>query len=94
MNNDINENSFSDRFLRKLMNSSPDMSHGDCRVTIEVGRGLLIEGCRGICEYGDDRITISTCKKRVVIEGGCLCIYRMIENTIIICGNINSISFS
>ena len=91
--NNSNDNSFSDRFLRKLMNASPDMSHGDCRVTVEVGKGLLIEGSRGICEYSDDRIVISTCQKRVAIDGSCLCIYRMIENTVIICGNVRSVSF-
>ncbi|MBQ1441748.1 MAG: YabP/YqfC family sporulation protein [Clostridia bacterium] len=88
------DSSISDKFLRKLMNSSPDMSHGDCRVTIEAGKGLLIEGCKGICEYNDDRIAVSTCNKIVVIEGCCMCIYRMIENTIVICGCVKSVSFT
>lgn len=88
-----NNNALSDRFLRRLMNSSPDFSHGECRITFEVGKGLLIEGCRGICDYSDDRIIVSTCSKNVVIAGGCLSICRMIENTVVICGNICSVSF-
>lgn len=91
MNN--NENSLSDRFLRKLMNASPSFGRGECRITIEVGKGLLIEGCRGICDYSDESITLVTCSKNVKIEGCGLSICRMIEHSVVICGRITNISF-
>ena len=43
-----NDNSLSDRFLRKLMNHSPSFVRGECRITIEMGKGLLIEGCKAM----------------------------------------------
>ena len=88
------DNSLSDRFLRKLMNTSPDVRRGECRITVEVGKGLLIEGCRGILDYSDGKIVVSTCSRSVVVDGSCLCICRMIDCTVVICGNIRSVSFS
>ena len=89
-----NDNSLSDRFLRKLMNTSPSFARGECRITIELGKGLLIEGCKGICDYSDVRIIVMTCSRSVMIEGCGLSICRMIENSVVICGNICSVSFT
>ena len=89
-----NDNSLSDRFLRKLMNASPNFSRGECRITIEMGKGLLIEGCKGICDYSDTRIIVMTCSRNVMIEGCGLSICRMIENSVVICGSICSVSFT
>lgn len=88
------DNSLSDRFLRKLMNTSPDFGRGECRITLEVGKGVLIEGCRGILDYSDEKIAVSTCSRSVVIDGSCLCICRMMDCTVVICGNIRSVSLS
>ncbi len=84
----------SERFLRKLMNTSPDLTRGDCRITFEVGRGLLIEGIKSVCDYSDNRIIISTYSRSIIIEGSCLCICRMLQKSIVICGNIMSVSFA
>ncbi len=100
MNNNNKENTpsvgngLSEKFLRKLMNTSPDLSRGDCRITLEVGRGLLIEGFRSVCDYSDQRIIISTYSRSVIVEGSCLCICRMLQKSIVICGNILSVSFA
>ncbi len=88
------DNSLSDRFLRKLMNTSPDIVRGECRITVEVGKGLLIEGCRGILNYSENNIVVSTCSRNVIIDGNCLCICRMMDSTLVICGNIRSVSFT
>ena len=88
------DNALSDRFLRKLMNASPNFSRGECRITIEMGKGLLIEGCKGICDYSDTRIIVMTCSRNVMIEGCGLSICRMIENSVVICGSICSVSFT
>ena len=89
-----NDNSLSDRFLRKLMNTTPSFGRGECRITVELGKGLLIEGCSGICDYSDERITVRTCSRNVIIEGCGLSICRMIQNTIVICGRISSVRFT
>ena len=89
-----NDKSLSDRFLRKLMNTSPSLVRGDCRITIEMGKGLLIEGCTGMCDYSDEKVIVRTCSRSVVVEGRHLCICRMIENSIVICGQICSVSFA
>ena len=92
MKND--DQTFSDRFLSKLMNTDPDFGRGECRITIEVGRGLLVEGCRGISEYSEDKIALLTCSRSVVIEGSRLCICRMMGRAMVICGSISSVSFT
>lgn len=88
------QNNQSDRFLRKLMNTSPDLSKGECRVTFEVGKGMLIEGVKSIYECGDEQIILSTCSRNVIVEGQGLCICRMLRTSMVICGRINSVSFS
>lgn len=93
----INKNSpsecgeLSDRFLRKLMNTKPEFSRGECRITFEVGRGLLIEGVKSVCDYSDSQIILTTFSRNIVIEGGCLCICRMMQESMVICGSIYSI---
>lgn len=84
----------SDQFLRRLMNTSPDLSRGECRITFEVGKGLLIEGFRSVCEYCSESITVSTYCRKVIIEGSGLSICRMLQSTIVICGSISSVSFA
>ncbi|MBQ5544963.1 MAG: YabP/YqfC family sporulation protein [Clostridia bacterium] len=82
-----------DRLLRHMLNCSPDFSRGETRVTFEVGRSLLIEGVRSVCEYTEERLVISTYSRRVVIEGCGLCICRMMEDAMVICGRIDTVRF-
>lgn len=82
---------FSDQFLSGVLNQSPDFSRGETRITFEVGKGLLIEGIRNVCEYTEERLIITTYSRNIIIEGGCLCICRMLEDAIVICGNISDI---
>lgn len=84
---------FSDRFLRELLNRSPDFSRGEARVTFEVGRGLLIEGVRNVVEYGEQRLIIATFSQSVVIEGSRLCICSMMGDSLVICGCVASVQF-
>ena len=88
------DDSFSDRFLSHMMNTTPSFVRGECRITFEVGKGLMIEGIRSVCEYTEDRLIIATCSRTVIIEGNCLCICRMMEDAIVICGNIFDVKFA
>lgn len=91
MKNTQNGDGFSDKFLSEVLNQSPDFSRGETRITFEVGKGLLIEGIRNVCEYTEERLMIATYSRNIIIEGGCLCICRMLEDAIVICGNISDI---
>lgn len=90
MKNKENE-PMSEKFLKKLMNTSPILKQGDCRITIELGYGLLVEGSRGICDYSSERIVIRTYSGKVTIEGCGLCICRMMDDSVVICGKIHSL---
>lgn len=82
-----------DAFLESVMNTTPDFSRGECRITFEVGKGLLIEGVRNVCEYTEERLIFSTCSRSIIVEGNCLCICRMLEDAMVICGNIAAVRF-
>lgn len=82
-----------DQFLESVMNTTPDFSRGECRITFEVGKGLLIEGVRNVSEYSEERLILSTCSRSIIIEGNCLCICRMMEDAMVICGNIAAVRF-
>lgn len=82
---------FSDKFLSEVLNQSPDFSRGETRITYEVGKGLLIEGLRNVCEYTEERLILSTYSRNIIIEGCCLCICRMLEDAIVICGDISAV---
>lgn len=84
----------SERFLRKLLNTRPDFLHGDCRITFEVGSGLLIEGIRSVSEYTETRFIAVTCSRLVIIEGCHLCICSMMEDSMVICGQITAVRFA
>ena len=81
----------SDKFLSGVLNQTPDFSRGETRITFEIGKGLLIEGIRNVCEYTEERMIISTYSRNIIIEGTCLCICRMLEDAIVICGNISAV---
>lgn len=85
--------SAADRFLHDMLNQSPDFSRGETRITFEVGKGLLIEGVRNVCEYTQERLIVSTYSRSIVIEGCCLCLCRMMEDSIVICGKIDTVKF-
>lgn len=86
-----NGDNLSDKFLSDVLNQSPDFSRGETRVTFDVGKGILIEGIRNVCEYTEERLIISTYSRSLIIEGCCLCICRMLEDAIVICGNISAV---
>lgn len=90
-NNTPNMDRFSDKFLSEMLNQSPDFSRGETRITYEVGKGLLIEGLRNVCEYTEERLILSTYSRNIIIEGCCLCICRMLEDAIVICGDISAV---
>lgn len=89
--NTQNTDEFSDKFLSDLLNQSPDFSRGETRITYEVGKGLLIEGLRNVCEYTEERLILATYSRNIIIEGCCLCICRMLEDAIVICGDISAV---
>ncbi len=80
-------------FLQHIFSQHPDFSRGECRITFELGKGLLIEGVRSVCEYTDDRLIIATPSHNIVIEGCCLCICSLMEDSIVICGQIACLRF-
>lgn len=87
----IKNESDSEKFLAKILNQRPDFTCGESRITFEIGGGLLIEGVRKICEYTGDRLIIATYSRSIIIEGCCLCICCMMEDSIVICGQISDI---
>ena len=83
----------SEKLLGKILNQRPDFSCGESRITFEIGGGLLIEGFRRVCEYTDERLIIATYSRNVIIEGCCLCISCLMEDSIVVCGQISDIKF-
>ncbi len=83
----------SERFLSDMLNRVPDFSRGETRITCEVGKGLLIEGVRNVCEYTEERLIVATYSRNILIEGSCLCICRMMEDALVICGRLEAVRF-
>lgn len=53
----------------------------------------LIDGCKGVSEYGENSITLNLCKKKVKFEGKGLEIKSLSMEQAMIEGNISKVEF-
>lgn len=81
------------RSVSKFLNFSPDILTNDLNVTVYGGRQAVIDGYSKILEYDDNIVRVSNGKNRLRIMGTNLVICEMLEDALIIEGNICSTEF-
>jgi len=57
-------------------------------------RELVIDGCKGILEYGNDCIKVDAGRVAVRVEGRCLTLTSMSGDTLVISGRICKVEFA
>lgn len=75
----------------KLRALSRRHDRSESHIEINGTNEVIVEGCRGLLEYGDERIRISTGKRAVTVTGTCLTIRNMFSQVVAIDGHISSI---
>ena len=65
-----------------------------CHIEIEGNRELIIDGCKGILEYENDKVKVCTDTITVSVTGDGLGINAYAEDQIVISGKIMSVDFS
>ena len=63
-------------------------------IELDGNREMILDGCKGILEYGDEKIKICTDSCVVSISGDNLLIKSFNDSQIFIVGNIISLDFS
>ena len=66
----------------------------EAHIEIEGNREFILDGCKGILEYSDERIKICTNTNAVGVAGEDLSIVSYTDEQILISGSIVSIDFS
>ena len=62
-------------------------------IELSGNREALVDGCRGVLQYEDDVIRLSTGRRVVRFQGSGLMIRTMQQNQLLICGTILSVEF-
>ncbi|MBE6835243.1 MAG: hypothetical protein E7515_03210 [Ruminococcaceae bacterium] len=65
-----------------------------CHIELEGNRELILDGCKGIVEYENERIKICTDTLMVAVTGDSLEIRTYTQDQIVIGGKILSVEFS
>ncbi len=78
----------------KLKNLTMTLKGHDSHIEINSGKEVLIEGCRGILDYSDSRIQVSTGRQAVTVVGSDLTVRNMFTQVIVISGRISSVEYS
>lgn len=71
----------------------PSALMGSSKVTLNSNKEAIIEGCRNVLEYEDDRIKLNLGNKTLLILGNSLSIDSITVNGVIVTGNISSVEF-
>lgn len=64
------------------------------RMEFTANRRVIVEGCRRILQYDEDRITLDTVEGEVTFEGDALCVNCLAGGSAAVSGHILSVSFS
>ena len=65
----------------------------EAQIELSGNREALVDGCRGVLQYEDDVIRLSTGRRVVRFQGSGLMIRTMQQNQLLICGTILSVEF-
>ena len=79
--------------LNKQFSLLPSVNFGESKIIINSNKEIIIEGCKNILEYEDDRIKLNLGNKTLLIIGESLSITSITINGVVIMGNISSLEF-
>ena len=79
--------------LNKQFSLLPSVNFGESKIIINSNKEIIIEGCKNILEYEDDRIKLNLGNKTLLIIGESLSITSITINGVVIIGNISSLEF-
>ncbi len=65
----------------------------ECKLELRFNREIIIEGCKGVIDYSDERISVNVQKGIIIIEGSKLHLYSFQENCAIIKGVFTNVGF-
>lgn len=73
----------------------PNLARRDVpHIEAEGNREIIVDGCKGILEYAEDRIKINTGSLIICFKGTELIVKSYSEVSIVLTGNIISVEFS
>ncbi len=79
--------------LYKGLELPPSAFLGNSKITLNSNKEAIVEGCKNILEYEDDRIKLNLGNKTLLILGTNLSINSITINGVVISGNISSVEF-
>ena len=65
----------------------------ECRLELRFNREILIDGCKGVIDYSDQRISLNAEKGIIIIEGVNLSLQTFEDSYAVIVGTFTNIGF-
>lgn len=78
---------------QKKNNPQHGSFHDSVHMEISGNRRIILEGCRGILDYGDELIRLSTGQYLIVLRGRGLRIQCMNANDLVITGFVTGLEY-
>ncbi len=76
--------------LAECLELPEELLPGGGRLTVSAGRRAVVEGARGLLEYGPERVTLSFGREKLSISGDALRLRAMSGRELLITGRIRS----
>ncbi len=65
----------------------------ECRLELRFNREIIIDGCKGVIDYSDQRISLNVEKGIIIIEGANLSLQTFEDSYAVIVGTFTNIGF-
>ena len=81
------------RNITKFLNFTPNLITNDLTVTVYGGYQATINGCKKILSYDDNLLIVCDHERQLKIVGSNLILSEMLQDELIITGNIDVVEF-
>ncbi len=65
----------------------------ECKIELRFNKEAIVEECKGVMDYSEDRIALNVKGGMVVFEGSALCLHSFEDSTAVIRGQIVNIGY-
>ena len=80
--------------FKSAINQDEEVGIKGCRINLAFNKEAVVDGCKAVSDYGDNRITLKVDGGLVIFDGKNLYLYSFDSGCAIIRGTISNISYN
>lgn len=80
--------------FRGVMQENEDVTIKGCKINLNFNKEAVVDGCKAVSDYGDNRITLKVDGGLIIFEGSNLYLYSFDSGCAIIRGTFTNINYN